>query len=67
MKCNFLFNHTTINPVQILFAVNNVMGAFFEAHWSGRDQQASTFAIEEMETRWFLPPAPFVKINVDAS
>lgn len=65
--CNFPFNHTTIYPAQIIFAVNNVVGVFFEAHLFDRDQRVLTFTVGEMETRWSLPPAPFVKINVDAT
>ncbi|XP_068319556.1 uncharacterized protein [Pyrus communis] len=64
--CNLLYNNSQINPTQVICAISNSAGSFFEAV-----RKNSVFpehgAVAVREFRWSLPPTMFTKINVDAS
>ncbi|XP_068338896.1 uncharacterized protein [Pyrus communis] len=65
-RFKFLYNNCPINPTQVLCAISNSAGAFFEVVRRNPDpSDQGTVAVRE--PRWSTPPTMFTKNNVDAS
>lgn len=66
-RCNFLFQNGSINPRNVLAAIDTSVSAFSEASRNKVIRPSMPNPAAQVPARWCLPPPPFVKINVDAS
>ena len=65
-RCNLLYNNSQLNPTQIICAISNSAGAFFDV--VRRNQELPVLRTEAIQaSRYATPPTQFTKINVNAS
>ncbi|CAN6678460.1 unnamed protein product [Malus baccata var. baccata] len=66
-RCNFLFQKQSINPRQVIAAIETNARAFHEASKGPGMTSSLGNRVAQVPARWVPPPPLFVKINVDAS